>query len=886
MPSAAALRARRDVVPALLGAVAAALGRTAGAPNAVVLTAPSGGGKSHLLRELTRLLTMPVRTVAAGESGLLQPWATVGALLGADRPDRATLLLRVDELLAREPLVLVVDDLQSADAESLQFLLELLTLDAQVVLVAGSRPEPRRGPVERLLALDHSAEWVLPAFDLIDIDVLVRDCTGAWPGPQLRTVLQSASANALHLLTILDDLVAEGTVSGTDVLELTDGTRPAPPVTATVAAALSRLDDPALDVLRALAVLDHSAEVDQVARLLAVPTMSLLGPVQRVLDAGLLVADAERLAFAHDAYREAAYAAIPVPLRRAMHRAAAQASGPVQRARHVIAAQPATAEVMAAVRAAVDDLADAPGVAADLLAEASTTLAHDAVAAELAVARAQALARSGQLRLAGETATEALSWATDPVVVGGLRRVAIFTLAARGRVAESIALLDATLAAPLPDPVRQPLLEHRDFLQLFDGETVPLQPYAGDVRTLSFNGLVAETLRRYLIADTGVALEYAWAASRRSLTGGADPNDGISADVWPPFVALAHAGPDVARSALHEVIELREQRGADWQTAGHHGVGGAIELAAAQLADAAAHFDTALDLAARMELGTPAQALAARAVVEVLQGDPQAARRRIGGFAGREDFGMPLLDRARVAVLEAERRYADAARLAGAAWFRAGERHLFMWQALVAPEFARVAIRAADKDLIAALHTGLAELPRPAGVGEQGRRLAALLTGQDYRAVAESGPSIADEAIAVGNGLVALFALEEAAVAAAVAGDKDSARVLARRVIASAEEAGARAVSARVTGRLRALGVRLGSTATRSRPEFGWESLTPTERQVVGLVASGAGGPDIARRLHLSPRTVQTHVSHVLTKLGLSSRVELAAAAALRAAQV
>ena len=53
---------------------------------------------------------------------------------------------------------------------------------------------------------------------------------------------------------------------------------------------------------------------------------------------------------------------------------------------------------------------------------------------------------------------------------------------------------------------------------------------------------------------------------------------------------------------------------------------------------------------------------------------------------------------------------------------------------------------------------------------------------------------------------------------------------------------------------------------------------------MVEQVAAGRTGPEIAQRLNISPRTVQTHVSHVLTKLGLSHRVELAAAAATRLA--
>jgi DNA-binding CsgD family transcriptional regulator len=66
----------------------------------------------------------------------------------------------------------------------------------------------------------------------------------------------------------------------------------------------------------------------------------------------------------------------------------------------------------------------------------------------------------------------------------------------------------------------------------------------------------------------------------------------------------------------------------------------------------------------------------------------------------------------------------------------------------------------------------------------------------------------------------------------------------------------------------------------RKRPSSGWESLTPTERDVVGLVIEGLANKDIATRLYISPRTVHSHLTHVYTKLGLSSRVQLVQEAA------
>jgi predicted ATPase/class 3 adenylate cyclase/DNA-binding CsgD family transcriptional regulator len=66
----------------------------------------------------------------------------------------------------------------------------------------------------------------------------------------------------------------------------------------------------------------------------------------------------------------------------------------------------------------------------------------------------------------------------------------------------------------------------------------------------------------------------------------------------------------------------------------------------------------------------------------------------------------------------------------------------------------------------------------------------------------------------------------------------------------------------------------------RKRPSNGWASLTPAELDVVRLVAEGLPNKDIALRLFISPRTVQAHLTHVYTKLGVTSRVQLAQEAA------
>jgi DNA-binding CsgD family transcriptional regulator len=73
-----------------------------------------------------------------------------------------------------------------------------------------------------------------------------------------------------------------------------------------------------------------------------------------------------------------------------------------------------------------------------------------------------------------------------------------------------------------------------------------------------------------------------------------------------------------------------------------------------------------------------------------------------------------------------------------------------------------------------------------------------------------------------------------------------------------------------------AIAYALRGRGERKRASSGWASLTRAELDVVKLVSEGLGNKDVAARLFVSPRTVQAHLTHVYTKLGLTSRVQLA----------
>ena len=68
-----------------------------------------------------------------------------------------------------------------------------------------------------------------------------------------------------------------------------------------------------------------------------------------------------------------------------------------------------------------------------------------------------------------------------------------------------------------------------------------------------------------------------------------------------------------------------------------------------------------------------------------------------------------------------------------------------------------------------------------------------------------------------------------------------------------------------------------GHAGQRGRPTSGWDSLTPTEANVVALVADGLSNDEIAQRLLMGRATVKTHLTHIYTKTGTGNRAQLTA---------
>jgi DNA-binding CsgD family transcriptional regulator len=580
------------------------------------------------------------------------------------------------------------------------------------------------------------------------------------------------------------------------------------------------LGGPAADLVSTLAVWGGAAPVDHLSAVSGLPAGAMLRAVREATDAGVLLwRDDDRLEFVRVEDRNAAYDAIPRPLRRLLH---------------------------AAHGAALDS--------ADALSRAGT------------------LAGAGRVDDAVRIARGELAAAEDPAVRARIRSFLIFTLISAARVEDARAEIDAVLALPLPREQHDRLVHLRTWVDLLagDGPVPTAEPVEGHPTAL-LNAAMASFLRGRTVRATEQAVASVAARAGESWA------DAASATVWPAWCRLLAEGPAAAERDARDVRDRAARAGHLWLGPYHDFVAARVHAVAGRWSDATAEMDSGLAAAAGTGTGWTSLAVGGRARMDLDRGDVDAAAVVLERAAGRpEQFGLPAVAMT-TALLDEARGAPDAALTrADQAWRTALRGGRTVVLALYGVDVARLALRAGRRDVLDDLATALRADPPDGALVRPVVDLVSGLAADDLPAVRAA----ADALDAAGDVAGGLAAREEVACLAARLGDADTARAAAARVRETADGLGADGVSRRLAGRLRSAGVRLGAGGRRGRPSEGWAALTPTERRVAELIADGVAGPDVAARLAISPRTVQTHVSNALRKLGLRTRVELATTAA------
>jgi DNA-binding CsgD family transcriptional regulator len=243
------------------------------------------------------------------------------------------------------------------------------------------------------------------------------------------------------------------------------------------------------------------------------------------------------------------------------------------------------------------------------------------------------------------------------------------------------------------------------------------------------------------------------------------------------------------------------------------------------------------------------------------------------GSPGRQSANTPTWALALAAATEGS--IAEAAAILGPMWDEDIDRdHLRYLRHYLVPDLVALTLAAGDqaaaRRISHSIDTYASRRSAPA-LGRSAQHAQAL-ANRDAAGLIQ----VADEYQRAGRPLFAAQAREQAAPLLAEAGMVPEARDAIVGALTGYEFMEARWDAARAGTLLRTLGFHRGVRGPRRRPKTGWDSLTEAELVVAGLVAEGMSNPTVAARMYLSRRTVQGHVSSILGKLGVTSRVELA----------
>jgi DNA-binding CsgD family transcriptional regulator len=163
----------------------------------------------------------------------------------------------------------------------------------------------------------------------------------------------------------------------------------------------------------------------------------------------------------------------------------------------------------------------------------------------------------------------------------------------------------------------------------------------------------------------------------------------------------------------------------------------------------------------------------------------------------------------------------------------------------------------------------------PAAVAGRARAAVLLAGGKAVEAARLAGES-GQRADSVGASLQGGFCRALQGRALAAAGDRDQAVAVLREAERIMDECGSVRVRDEMRRELRRLGARTEVRGPGAAGDSGADSLSRRELEIAELVTDRLTNPQIAQKLFLSKKTVETHIRNTFHKLGVSSRVEVA----------
>lgn len=900
----------------------ALLATVRGTGGCLIVTGPAGIGKSRLLEATTAEAAWLDMAVAAGRATELDRVAPLTTLVTAlqrsrpagldltalDRPDGSRFWLidqlgeAIEDYVRNRALLIALDDVQWADelsALALRVLVPGLS-SSPVLWLLARRPVPARSPTQD--AVDSLIGEGVPQLRLGPLadDAVASLCAhllGATPDATVLSLAGRSGGSPFlveHLLTALRDagqvLVSDGTATWL-------GDELPTSLLAEMDQRLRGLSPDARRLLEVGAVLNRPFTLHAAARLVGRSAAELLGAADEAVGSGTLVESGIELAFRHDLLREAVYNNLSGPVRSVMHTEAAEvvrAEGrsPVEVAEHLIrSGRRDGGTALAVLREASAQVAtSAPSTAADLVLRGLDMVGeHDPARPALVADAVRMLAAAGRIAEAtelGERAHRAgMPAATEAALLLGLSEA----LKHAGHNAAVVDYTARALARPeVPEPIRAQLLAIRAHALLYvddiDGaeragvEAATLGAAVGEHSAAVFGGVARSVVARIQgrLVDSLQLAQDAVATAERV---------GGEARHRHPRLWLACSLATLDRFGEAEAAYTAGRREADqlgtaWSQPLWYYYRACLLMAAGRLDDAQAEAEAGIRIAehlSALQLAAPLRAVVAQ--VAIRQGDLTTARGQLGQAqplladgitVASEDLSWTL------ALLQTAAGEPAAAVETLAHLYRGlpGRLLLLSNDPGAAATLVRIAQQAgAGREAAAAAEAArqLADRnPAVRSLTGAAAHAAGLLTGD----LAQLRAAVADYRSSPRR-LCRASALEDAAAQELAAGHRSEAVLGWEQALSEYAACRARRDAARVQKRLRDLGVRRRSRAEAPEEDSSWGSLTQSELRVVRLVVEGLTNREVAARLFLSPHTVDSHLRHVFTKLGVNGRVEL-----------
>ncbi|MFD8999543.1 AAA family ATPase [Streptomyces sp. NPDC059582] len=887
----------------------------------VVVEGAPGVGKSRLLAELDEMARrrgFDVVSVRADEFDQYAAGAALQSALqssaGADRAaaagdDQRLLLLdsvtdALEDRAQRAPVAVLVDDAQWADPATL-FVLRTLPgrlAASRILWVLAVRSETERPTVARVWEdLERlGARWLaLGPLPQKELQHLAADVLGARPAPGLARLLQGVAGNPFLAIELVrafadtDDVRVEAGVANPPRHGIPAGFR------LSVAARLDRLPEDAVRLVQIGSVLGREFDLGTAARMLGRQVGSLLSGVEAALHAGLLSADGPRLAFRHDLLRQAVHENLPLAVRIALHREAADTlrgteARSAEAAWHVVmSGGPVDDDAMTTLHTAVRDLSStAPDAAADLAQRIAGPLpTHDRRRITLLTEAAEYLGRTRRVHEALDLVDATLSDGLEPPQEACLRLVAAEIHQAAGDDAAAMTHLRQALDLPaLPPDLRVRLLKTKATGHVYLGDITAAEQtdtglveaaYRSHDPALVVSAKVFQSQTSFYRGRLARALELAEEATGRAGT------ESAALYLRPPRIPalwLATVLTATDRLADTERILREGQREAEalglgWSLPHWHAIRACALLEQGALDDAAVEAEAGLTLADELEITQPnPQARSVLALVEIGRGDLAKARDHLraaeaGSGTTTQRYGL-WVSLARAWLADAEGRDAAAA----AALTGSFEDREPTWLLAVPPShwpgIVRIALRGEDASVAWAVSDALRTL---AARDDSQRIIEAVRAHVD--GLLHSDPGALASAItgyrSTGRPLALAAACEDLGELMATSADTKPAIPYLEEAARLASASRALRDHERIRRRLRQLGVHTGAVRHRTVGPPEWGNLTESERNLIPLVVDGLTNRAIADRLYVSVHTVNTHMKHIFTKLGINTRVEL-----------